>query len=119
MRADGSPCRAAARPSGYCWAHDPSLSARRDAARRAGGRERSRRAAVLPDAPDLALVSVADAQVIYARTLNDVRQGKLDPRVSNAIGYLLAGFVRALEGFDHEQRLAAVEEQLAQRGTRR
>ncbi|MBM3123139.1 MAG: hypothetical protein FJZ97_13290 [Chloroflexi bacterium] len=37
----GAPCQAAARPSGYCWRHDPALREKRKAAERNGGRTRA------------------------------------------------------------------------------
>ena len=40
---DGEPCRAPARESGLCFAHDPALEAKRTEARRAGGLKRSQR----------------------------------------------------------------------------
>jgi hypothetical protein len=36
-RKDGSPCTGRARPSGYCFAHDPELQERRAAGKRTGG----------------------------------------------------------------------------------
>ena len=51
-RADGTPCRANARlASDFCIFHDPELAVQRAEARRNGGR--SRKAAALPDAPDM------------------------------------------------------------------
>src|SRR5262245_13145882 len=76
VRQDGTPCRATARPSGFCFAHDPALAAKRTDARRKGGRERSRRAAVLPaDTPDLPLSTVGDVVALLGQTLNQVRRG--------------------------------------------
>ena len=37
-RADGQPCSGWARPSGYCFAHDPALQEKHQAANAEGGR---------------------------------------------------------------------------------
>jgi hypothetical protein len=119
-KADGTRC--AARPltgSDFCFFHDPQASAARTAARKAGGQERSRRAAVLPvDTPALPLASVGDVVGLLATTINEVRRGELDPKVSNAIGYLAGLLLRALEQGDLEARLAALETVIRQQDPR-
>jgi hypothetical protein len=112
---DGSPCRANARHgSKYCFFHDPSSAVEREAARRNGGRERSRRAAVLPgDTPDRPLASAADVTGLLAETINQVRRGEVDPRISNAVGYLAGILLKAKERDEMEQRLARLESILA------
>jgi hypothetical protein len=106
-RQNGKPCRADARPgSRWCWSHDPGLKEKRDAARRKGGRERSKAAAVLPqDAPDLPLKTIADVTVALAATVNQVRKGALDAKAANCVGYLLSVLLRALEGGELQRQL--------------
>jgi hypothetical protein len=110
-KADGTRCDARPRTgSAFCFFHDPNASAARAAARRAGGRERSRKAAVLPpDTPTRSLTSVADVVGLLGETINGVRRGELDPKVSNAVGYLAGLLLRALEQGDIEARLATLE----------
>jgi hypothetical protein len=107
----GSPCRAYARQgSGFCFFHDPNSTAERHEARTNGGRERSRKAAVLPaNTPDKALTSAAEVTGLLAETINQVRRGEIDPRVSNAIGYLAGVLLKAKDWDELEQRLARVE----------
>src|SRR5262249_56882372 len=77
-RSDGSPCRGAARSSGYCFAHDPALAGKQAVGRRRGGRERLKKAACLPsDAPDLPLASTADVVAMLATTIHHVRRGEV------------------------------------------
>ena len=115
IKADGSRCRANVRHgSHYCFFHDPDSSAEREAARRNGGRERSRRATVLPaDTSDRRLTSAADVTGLLAETINQVRRGEIEPRISNAIGYLADILLRAKEKDETEQRLARLESIIA------
>src|SRR5262249_14460431 len=74
--------------------------ARREADVRAEARwngGRSRKAPALSDARDLQVRNAADVTTLLATTINEVRQGKLDPKVANAVGYLAGVLLRALE----------------------
>jgi hypothetical protein len=114
---DGSRCRANGRTgSGLCFAHDPALRSKRDAARRAGGRKRAAKVMALPpDTPDLPLASMADVASLLAVTINQTRRGELDPRVANSLGYLGSVLVKALEQSDLERRIQALEDAAATR----
>jgi hypothetical protein len=77
--------------SAYCFIHNPAKSKERAAARRAGGVERSRRAAVLPpDTPDFRLGSSSDVVALLELMTNMTLRGQLDPKVSREVGYLLS-----------------------------
>ncbi len=119
IKPDRSPCRAnALHGSDFCFFHDPNSAAEREAARSSGGRERSRRAAVLPaDTPDRPLASAADVTGLLAQTINQVRRGEIDPRISNAVGYLAGILLKAKEKDDLEQRMARLEAILARQQT--
>lgn len=112
VKADGSGCLAVPRHgSRYCFFHDPDSAAERDAARRAGGVERSRKHAVLPsDTPDMQLATTADVINLLGRTLNQALRGEVDPKVSNAVGYLSGILLRATEQDDLERRLTRLEQ---------
>ncbi|HUU11390.1 MAG TPA: hypothetical protein VM431_12765 [Phycisphaerae bacterium] len=55
------------------------------------------------------LSSMADVIALLGLTINQVRRGELDPKVANAVGYLAATLLRALEQGDIEKRLAELE----------
>jgi hypothetical protein len=116
-RANGERCRGnAAGPDGLCFAHSPALSARRKAACRAGGKARSRRAAVLPaDTPVAPLGDAKDVGRLLEQTVHQLRTGALDVRVANGVGYLCSVRLKALEAGEVEERLGRVEALLAQR----
>ncbi len=106
---DGSACQANANASsGYCFFHDPNKEAERQAAQRAGGL-RNRAAVLPPQTPDFELRTTKDVITLLAMTINQVRRGEIDSRVSNAIGYLAATLLRAFEVGNLEQRVSDLE----------
>ena len=79
-------------------------------ARREGGLQRSRPANVFPlEVPDASLKNSLDVSSLLAESINAVPEGRLDPRVSNAIGCLAGILLRALEQGPTEERLARLE----------
>ncbi len=61
------------------------------------------------DVPDVPLETVQDVVALLADTINQVRKGQIDPRISNAVGYLAAIMLKAMEQSDIDKRLAAME----------
>jgi hypothetical protein len=109
VKADGIRCRANALPaSDYCFFHDPSRAAERKVAQRAGG-SIGKTAVLPPGTADVPLSSVTDVVALLGQTINEVRRGEIDPKVANAIGYLVTGLLRTLEQGDIERRLEELE----------
>ena len=107
VHASGKACGGfAVAGSAYCFAHDPGQAAKRDAARRRGGRA-GRPATLL--ASDVAVRSLGDVVCLVEDTINDVRCGRVDVRVANAVGYLANVAIKAIQQADLEMRLAALE----------
>ena len=108
-RSDGGACQAnATASSGFCFFHDPDLASDRQAAQRAGGL-RNKAASLPADTPDCAVRNAADVIALLGMSINQVRRGQIDPRVANAIGYLSATLLKALELGNLEQRVSALE----------
>jgi hypothetical protein len=81
VRNDGTACTAKALPDApYCWAHDdrPDAAAKRDAARRLGGRQRSAVRRAIKHLPP----EIADAQLNVIELLADTRAGRVQARVA-------------------------------------
>jgi len=96
--------------SNFCFFHDPNAEESREAAKKAGGIARSRKAAVLAaDTFDLPLHSVDDVSKLLAGSINQVRRGEIDPRIANAVGYLSGILLKAMEQGRIDARLEAVE----------
>ncbi len=53
--------------------------------------------------------TAADLRDLLAESIVEIRAGKLDPRIANALGYLGASYLRALEVSDVKSRLDALE----------
>jgi hypothetical protein len=92
--------------SRYCFAHDPAQAEKREEARRRGGE--AGRIAPLTES-DVALRSIGDVLGLMELTINDVRAGRVDVKVANAVGYLANIAIRAIEGSELEVRLDALE----------
>jgi hypothetical protein len=105
-RRDGQLCMAAARPSGYCFAHDPALAEARANARRRGGYGCSIAARLRKKlSPDLS--DVLD-QLLQA--LEETYGGQLEPRVAMAMAALCGAIVRIYQLSELAVRVQALEE---------
>jgi len=108
-RPNGGACRAKPTAgSEFCFFHDPGLAADRLAAQQAGGRRH--KAASLPaDTADCDLKNVGDVIALLGMTINQVRRGQIDPRVSNAVGYLAAILLKGFEIGNLDRRVSDIE----------
>lgn len=114
--AAGSPCSATpVRPSGWCYWHDPALSAERDAARRKGGAARSNQARAKKRLPD-AVLTPLELQGVLGRVLQDVIAGEIEPGVANAAANVSRALVAVREATELEERVVELERRA---GTRR
>jgi hypothetical protein len=107
MKPDDKQCRAPALAGKkHC-----SLHAEPGRAKELGSKGGRRRTLRPPDGlRDFAAPkNAADLRDLLAESIIEIRAGKLDPRVANALGYLGASYLRALEVSDVEARLDALE----------
>src|SRR4051794_23794480 len=111
MRRDGQPCRVAARPSGYCFYHDPAMAEARAQASRLGGVNHSNvarlKAAVRPDAMPAKLREVLNHLI---GALDETYDGQLEPQVARAMATLSGAIVRMYEFGELASRVQALEE---------
>ena len=109
QRRNGKKCQAnATASSGLCFFHDPDRAADRRAAQRAGGL-RNKGISLPADTPDLEMRNVKNVVALLGVTINQVRRGQIDPRVSNAVGYLSGMLLKAFEIGSLEDRISALE----------
>jgi hypothetical protein len=115
-KSDGERCRSIAMESShYCFFHNPDTQEARKAAQRRGGQANG--PAVLPtEAADLTLGSGKDVSVFLAETINQVRKGRLSPKIATTVGYLTGLLMKALETTDIEKRIARLELALPKSG---
>lgn len=109
-RENGTYCKAKAlHKSLFCFFHDPAVSKKRAAARKAGGVARTRKVTLPANLPFKQLQTMAEVVELLGETINQVRRGELDLRISNAIGYLSGILLNAIEKRSFAERLAALE----------
>src|SRR6266849_5489623 len=99
---DGTNCKAPAQSGkDYCFFHDPAQKEKRAEANRNGGAMRGRREEAMPllppNLPPISLKTPAAVAGLYEETINHVRQGQIDLRAANTIGYLATMLLTALE----------------------
>jgi len=104
-RTDGQPCTAGARASGFCFAHDPALREKRDAARQAGGHNK----AAPRRLEKLTPTSLRPVLATLFETLEGIRDGTLEPRQATAMATVSTAICRIFEVSELEQRLKALE----------
>jgi hypothetical protein len=104
---DGSQCKAPALNEKTCCALHAEPGRAAELGSRGGRRRAVYSAGNLKDfaAPKTA----ADVCELLAESMVEIRHGKLDPRVANALGYLSASYLRALEVSELEARFNALE----------
>jgi hypothetical protein len=116
LKRDGNRCHAQALTgSRYCFFHDPAAAEERAAASKRGG-EKTRAAVLPPGTPDFPLNSATDAGALLGRTINQLLRGELDPKIANAVGYLLTIKIKATDLGKLEERMAALEAALKEKG---
>ena len=115
LRKNGQACGADAQTGkSICIFHDPERSGDAIRARSAGGTARSKPASVVSrDTPEQTLRSVKEVSSLLGESINQVRRGEIDPRIANAVGYLSAILLKALEQGEIEERLSKIEAALA------
>jgi hypothetical protein len=100
--------------SPLCFFHDPASAEERTAARRRGG-EKNRPAVLPPGTPDFPLNNADDASALLGRTINQLQRGELDPKIANAVGYLLTIKIKTTDLGKLEERMAALEAALKEK----
>ena len=105
-RADGRPCSARALPGEqYCWAHSPSLAAKRQQARTAGGYAKNRAARAQRLVPS----QLRPVLGLLIRGLDEVHQGTLEPARYSAMAAGAGAITKLFATVDIEERLSALE----------
>jgi hypothetical protein len=96
-RPNGRECRAnPVVSSAYCFFHDPARAAERRKAQSKGGL--GTQVMSLPhDTPHCDVTSIEGVVGLLDSTINDVRRGKLDPKLGTTIGYLAGMLLRSFE----------------------
>ncbi len=91
----------------FCYLHNPAISeeVKKEARTRGGKLSRGVRASL----PPIKLNQTKDIVSLLGTAINGVREGRLDVRVANCIGYLAGHLIKAFEVSDLEKRLENLE----------
>ena len=107
-RSDGTPCTARARPSGFCWAHDPELREKRRAACRAGGQNKANAARAQRLVPS----QLRPALDLLIRGMDEVYRGVLEPAKYSAMASGAGAIARLFQTAEMDERLTLLEREL-------
>lgn len=98
--------------SRFCFTHNPETQEEKRQAVLKGGQAPKKNVSALPP------VELGDHQSVVrllCQTINEVREGKVELRTANCIGYLSGHLIKALEVAELEGRVREVEKKLGLR----
>lgn len=117
IKSNGEQCNAnTMRNSRFCFTHNPKTRKAKQLAVIKGGKAPKKNYNPLPPVELNDNKSVAN---LLAQTINEVRQGEIDLRVANCIGYLAGHLIKALEIYDLEKRVEEIEKTIKERVEKR
>jgi hypothetical protein len=101
----------------YCLSHDPNQKEARLERSQKGGASESYQKLNLKLEP-LTIQDATDVVGAVVQTINEVREGKLPPKVASTIGYLLGIALKAFEQADLKNRVEVIERVILERSTK-
>jgi len=114
----GAPCRARARLTGYCFAHDPELADKRTAARLAGGAAKEgRKLALTNEQPAAVLKTPDDARVALEYALKVAYTMEVGYRQVRAIVAVVGAWRDVWHAGELEDRIGQLERLLSPEGS--
>ena len=106
LKPNGDRCNAYAQTGGlFCFTHDPDKAQERAIAHRAGGLANKIKADLAP----ITIEKSRDVVSLITRTMNELRQGKVDIKIANALFYGANVLLKAFEIAEITERLESVE----------
>lgn len=100
--------------SGFCLSHDPTKKQARVERAKKGGEADSYQSLDLSLQP-LQVTNAGDIVIASVQLINEIREGKLPPKIANSIGYLLGIALKAIEISDVEKRVETIERVIVER----
>jgi len=92
--------------SRFCFTHNPETKDAKKLAVIKGGKSPKKN---LNPLPPIEIYNNKDVVNLLSQTINEVRQGKVNLRVANCIGYLSGHLLKALQVADIEERVERLE----------
>ena len=109
IKENGERCKANAMENGYCYLHNPDIPEEEKQLARVKGGENN--AVLIGELMEERKVRTSeDIVILMESVINKVKQGVLDIRVANTIGYLAGVTQKAVKEVEVEDRLKRIEE---------
>lgn len=109
IKEDREQCRANAMDNGYCYLHNPDIPEGDKQIARVRGGENN--AVLVGELMEVTPVKTSrDVVDLMESVINKVKEGRLDIRVANTIGYLAGVTQKAIREVEVEERLKRIEE---------
>ena len=103
IKTDGGQCGAnAINDSRFCFSHDPNMEEAKRIATTKGGQSPKKNYDPLPP---IEIAGSKDIVRLLVTTISEVRQGQVDIRVANCIGFLAGHLIRAFEVGEVNEKL--------------
>ena len=96
----------------YCFFHSPRKAKSRAQAQRKGGKKALGEKKRVLQGSNIEIKNTSDIVELLNETINQVRTGKIEVKIANAVGYLSGICLKALEQGDIEKRLEALEDKV-------
>lgn len=106
----GKPCKAQAMSNGYCYRHNPDIAtADKLLASKRGGLKYDPKA-LAETAQPIDTEALGGLLEALKTNTNDLRQGNIDPRTSNALVQNILAIIEVKKVIDLDQRLTQLEQ---------
>lgn len=109
IKEDKEQCKANAMDNGYCYLHNPDIPEEEKQLARVRGGENN--AVLVGELMEVTPVKTSrDVVDLMESVINKVKEGRLDIRVANTIGYLAGVTQKAIREVEVEERLKRIEQ---------
>ena len=110
----GKPCKAQAMSNGYCYRHNPEIAdtLKLEASKKGGHKDKCQAKTAQP----IDTKSLTGLLTALETNANDLRQGNISPRVSNALVQNVMAILEVKKVIDLDQRLSRLERQFKEVG---
>ena len=116
IKADSEQCGAnAINDSEFCFSHDPDMEEAKRLATTKGGKSPKKN--YNPLSP-IEIEGSKDVVRLLVTTIGEVRQGEIDLRVANCVGFLAGHLLKALELGEVDEKLELISSLIIQRKKR-
>lgn len=119
IKQNGDRCGAyAVQSSQYCINHEESMKETKQNAVAKGGSSDGYKTLNLNLEP-FEIKNTSDVVIAVVQTINELRSGKLPPKLANTVGYLLGIAIKAFEVSEIDKKIEAIDRVILERKVRK